>query len=116
MSASPDPHQRLDELIKTLADRTIPELPAHLAANVWREIRGRRGDPSESWMAALFELLRRPAFAIGGFIVAGALGSLFGALSVGHRSMDTRMAQQSLHLDVFAPNAPGLPVALISRR
>ena len=116
MTAPPDPHQRLDELIKALADRTIPKLPANLVENVWREIRGRRGHPSESWVAALFDLLRRPGLAICGFMVAGALGSLFGALSVGHRTMDTRMAQQSLHLDVFAPNAPGLPVDLISRR
>lgn len=116
MNTSRDPNKRLDELLKALASRPIPAVPPNLDANVRREVRLRRDVASEGWIATFFHLLKRPALAGCAFAIASVLGVLSGALMVSNPLNDARMARQSLSLDVFAANAPGLPAVLMDRR
>lgn len=111
-----DPTTRLDECLAALARQPIPETPASLGAQVWREIRRHPTGPAANWVAALVDLFGRPSLAVPAFAVTIALGIFVGASSATSSTVDIRMAQRSLHLDVFASNAGGLPAALASHR
>ncbi len=116
MNIPGDHDTRLDEGLTALARQPVPECPLNLSAIVWREIRRRRAEPADDWVTTLFEFFRRPTLAIPAFAFAIALGTLVGAMGATRSSTDIRLARQSLHLEVFEPNASGLSAVFASQR
>ncbi len=116
MNIPRDPTTQLDERLAILARQPIPESPANLGADVWREIRRHQTGSAASWVTVLLDLFHRPFIAITAFAFTIALGTFFGAIGARHTTSDIYMARQSLHLEVFAPDASGLPAAFAGHR
>lgn len=99
---SPDP---LERKLADYARQSLPAAPDDIAAGVWREIDRRRGQtftPRIGWR----ELLARPGWGIAGLIFAVAAGAA-PALAFAKAQQARRLAQQSLHLDVFSLQTAG---------
>lgn len=112
-----DPDPELDPLLRALARRRPPPAPPRLEAAVWREIRARQQQAAAGWTFRLAALLWRPApafAALGLACLVGVSAALWGA--DGRAGADPLTASRSLHLESFAPDAPGLPATLLTRR
>lgn len=101
----------LDRKLAVYAKQGLPHAPADMKDGVWQAIERRQ---RESFLTRLGwgELLRRPAWAIGGLAFALAIG-VVPALTFSRAQQTKRMARDSLHLDVFSPRARGQPASLL---
>lgn len=101
----------LDRKLEAYAQQGLPSPPANVAAGVWQAIERRR---RETLFVRLgwSELLRRPAWAIGGLAFALAIG-VVPAVAVSRAQQAMRLARDSLHFDVFSPRARGQPASLL---
>ena len=116
MNTPSDPKTRLDEILAALARQPLPKSAPNFGADVWREIKRRRVEPEDDWVITLFNSLRRPTLAIPAFAFAIVVGTFVGAVGATKSNIDIPLARQSLYLEVFEPNASGLPAALVNRR
>lgn len=107
---NPDP---LDRKLGDYAKQPLPSAPANVTAGVWQAIEHRR---RETFGARLgwHELLKRPAWAIGGLAFALVVG-VVPALAFSRAQNAKRIARDSLHFDVFSPHARGQPASLLAQ-
>lgn len=97
----------LDDLLKAYAKQPLPPPAPFSKAELWREIESRRRQP---WWSGLFpvlswrEVFAEPRLAIAGLAVALVTGMV--PVAAAHTFENTRMARDSLHLDVFT-KCPG---------
>lgn len=108
----------LDDLLAAYAKEPLPPA-AQSRAEVWREIESRRKEarwlglfPVLSWR----DLFAEPRLAIAGLIVALVTGAL--PVAAARAAESTRLARESLHLDVFTTChcSPCLPGSMMSGR
>lgn len=94
---NPDP---LDRRLAEYAKQPLPAAPGDVAANVWRAIE-RRHHQALAARIGWHELLARPGWAIAGLVFAVAVGAApaFAFVKV---QQAKRLAEQSLHFDVFS--------------
>lgn len=102
----------LNDALEALAARRLPDPPAALARNVWREIRVRRAQPVregifEGWVSALL----RPRWILSAATMTIAVSVTFGMLE----DSSAANVHASLNLSVFSASAPALPSTLISQ-
>jgi len=103
----------LQDALKKLAARRIPELPANFQQNVWREIRSRKNaQVRESVWDMLMATLLRPEWAFSAATIAVLISVSFG---VAETSASRYAAHKSLDLGVFSAEAPTLPSTLLAR-
>lgn len=97
----------LDDLLKAYAKQSLPPPAAFSKADLWREIKARRHQPLWSGLFPVLswrELFSEPRLAIAGLAVALVTGMV--PVAAAHTFENTRMARDSLHLDVFT-KCPG---------
>ena len=103
----------IDDLLSSYAKQPLPTAPDRFTADVWKDIeqRKRRGFGALlglNWR----ELLERPRLAFSAFALALAAGLLPAVVS---RSADhALLARDSLHFEVFSPDAPSVLIAAAS--
>lgn len=102
----------LDELLKALAAQPPPATPGDLRNEVWRLI-AQRPPQSPGWFFELQALFGSRSAILAALTLALAVGWTSGHASA--RQQDSqRQARAALHLEVFSPQAPGSPAALIA--
>lgn len=108
----PPSEEKLDSLLNALAQKTPPPTPAGLAAAVWREVRRRR-ESEEGWLGVFARYFERREIAFAALVMTAAIGFSAGRLGR-DAQLDSRIARQALHFEVFAPDAPQRPASLIN--
>ena len=99
-----NPTDPLENSLRALARKPLPGAPADLSRGVWAEIERRR---RQSFWSRVFPLLewremfREPRLAVAALACALAIGIL-PAAAWNRTQQQHRLAQQSLHLDVFS--------------
>lgn len=103
----------LNHLLRLHRESRRPVPPAHLAQNVWREIRRRKAEAAEAggWLGWLLEPFRRPRMVAPALALALVLGVAVGVAGVPAKANPARYA---LDLEVFSPSAPSLPSTLLA--
>lgn len=112
---------QFDALLSAYAKQPLPDANVS-TAEIWREIDRRR---SQSVWIRMFsvldlrELFAEPRLAMAALAFAAIVGAV-PAVIVSQADSELRLARQSIHLEVFAPDAKGLgsvfarPVAVVS--
>ena len=103
--------RNLTHLLAQLRAAPLPQLPGSFRQDVWRTIRQRRSQNTESWFAWFIEPLLRPAMAASALALAILVGASLGTLAIETRGAQTR---QALGLQVFSSASPTLPATLLS--
>jgi hypothetical protein len=104
---------QLKEALKTLSQRSIPNLPSNFNDSVWGRIRVTEAAAvRENWLDGLISTLLRPPWAAVSLAIALVIG-----VSLGRAFADAEAAQNhaTLGLNVFSGDAPVLPSTLLSR-
>lgn len=109
------PSDRLDSMLRRLAQESPPSVPPGLRAGVWREIRRREAEVAEGWLTILGRLFERPQVALAALGVTALIGLAVGSLPQ-NRAADGRLAREALYFEVFSPAAPGSPAERIAYR
>ena len=110
------PHDPLERALRELAQRPLSPAPSDLSSGVWAEIQRRR---EQSLWSRLFPLLewremfREPRLAVAALACALVVGVL-PAAAWNRVQQQQRLAQQSLHLDVFSSTPTERLAALFS--
>lgn len=112
------PNDPLERSIRELARRRLPVPPpaSDFSVGVWAEIRRRRRQSSWSQVFPLLEwreLFREPRLAVAALACAFVVGVL-PAAAWNRVQQQQRLAQQSLHLDVFSSTPTERLAALFS--
>jgi hypothetical protein len=102
---------QLKKALKTLSERSIPNLPSNFNESVWGRIRVTEAT-RENWLAGLVSMLLRPPWAAVALAITLGIG-----VSLGFAFADTEAAQNhaTLGLDVFSGDPPVLPSTLLNR-
>jgi hypothetical protein len=103
---------QLKKALKTISERSIPNLPSNFNESVWGRIRVTEATVRENWLAGLISMLLRPPWAAVALAITLGIG-----VSLGFAFADTEAAQNhaTLGLNVFSGDAPVLPSTLLSR-
>jgi hypothetical protein len=115
----PDP---LDDMLAAYAKQPVPTASSPSNAEVWREIERRREHSMWRRMFSIFEvreLFAEPRMALAATALALVVGIVPAAL-VSRTQNERRLARESIHFEVFAPNSASLgsvfakPVTMVS--
>lgn len=104
--------EQLNEELRNLAKRALPELPNTFKADLLRSIRAGSSPIEEKWFDGLVSILLRPHWAVLALAFTVAIGATFGRTFA---DPEARKAHNSLGLNVFAGDAPALPSTLLTR-
>lgn len=107
---NPDP---FDDLFSDYAKQTMP-IPPQVTTGVWSEIAQRRRRPFWSGLLPVLdwsELFREPRLMIPALALALLAGVLPAAME--RSNIETMLARESLHFDVFSPQLSGTPSTLL---
>ena len=100
----------LNQYLKTIAERPIPDLPSNFAGSVWEKIQTTSAASRENWLDRLVNRLLRPQLATAVFIIALLVGGNIGRVLA---SSEDRPIRGPLGFEVFAADAPTLPSTLL---
>jgi hypothetical protein len=103
---------QLKKALKTLSERSIPNLPSNFNESVWARIRVTEATAvRENWLAGLVSMLLRPPWATVALAITLGIGA-----SLGFAFADTEAAQNHkyLGLKVFSGDSPALPSTLLN--
>jgi len=104
--------EQLDEELRNLASRALPNLPNTFKAGIWKSIRTRSSPTRERWVDGLVSILLRPHWGALALAITVGIGATFGRTLA---DTEVRKAHSSLGLNVFAGDAPGLPSTLLTQ-
>ena len=104
----------LDRLLQQRRDKASASLPGAFSQNVWREIRMRKSERTESSSPfALWGWLLRPQMVVAAMVLSVGVG-----IGLGSRSQmsERTQARSALNLEVFGDASPALPSTLLAAR
>jgi len=104
--------EELNQELRNLAERILPELPKTFKAGIGKSIRAGSSPGRERWVDGLVAILLKPHWAALALLITVGIGATFGRTFAGS---DARKADSSLGLNVFAGDAPALPSTLLTR-
>jgi hypothetical protein len=104
--------QQLNQGLRNLAKRALPELPDTFKAGVWRSIRARSSPGQEKWFDGLVSILLRPQWAALALAITLGIGATLGRTFA---DAEAPKDLSSLGLNVFAGDAPALPSTLLTQ-
>jgi hypothetical protein len=104
--------KELNQELRNLAERALPELPNTFKAGMWKSIRTGLWPNRETWVDGLVSILLKPRWAALVLLITVWIGATFGR---SFADTDARKAHNSLGLNVFAGDAPSLPSTLLTR-
>jgi hypothetical protein len=102
----------LNQHLKTIAERPIPDLPSNFTVSVCAEIRRASAARRENWLDRLITTLRRPQWATAVFTISLLVGGNLGRVLV---TSENRPIGRPLGFEVFAADAPTLPSTLLGQ-
>jgi hypothetical protein len=103
--------EELNQGLRKLAERTLPELPKTLKPVVLEAVRTESSSSRERWVDGFVPILQRPLWAALALLITIGIGATFGRTFA---DVDARMAQSLLGLNVFSGDAPDLPSTLLT--
>ena len=104
--------EQLNQELRNLGKRALPELPNSFKAGIWKSIRARSLSGRETWIDGLVSILLRPHWAALALAFTVTIGATLGRTFA---DPEARKVHSSLGLNVFAGDAPTLPSTLLTQ-
>ena len=104
---------QLNQDLKALSERPIPNLPSNFNGSVWAKIRvAKAAAIRENWLDGLVSTLLRPRWATAALAITLLVGGNLGRMLTSSENVSTH---RPLGLEVFAADAPTLPSTLLGQ-